>query len=72
MQGNSYNASDVIGVYPLLSNGTCRFMVFDFDNHDKEASIQRLLPQAEVIYLHYSTDNLEEYDAFQVIEDTKH
>ena len=29
----------------------------------KEASISRLLPQAEVIYLHYSADNLEEYDA---------
>lgn len=29
----------------------------------KEASIQRLLPQAEVIYLHYSSDNPEEYDA---------
>lgn len=29
----------------------------------KETSIQRLLPQAEVIYLHYSTNNLEEYDA---------
>ena len=29
----------------------------------KETSIQRLLPQAEVIYLHYSADNLEEYDA---------
>ena len=29
----------------------------------KETSIKRLLPQAEVIYLHYSTDNLEEYDA---------
>lgn len=29
----------------------------------KEASIQRLLPQAEVIYLHYSYNNLEEYDA---------
>lgn len=29
----------------------------------KESSIQRLLPQAEVIYLHYSADNLEEYDA---------
>ncbi len=28
----------------------------------KEASIQRLLPQAEVIYLHYSDDNLDEYD----------
>lgn len=28
----------------------------------KEQSIQRLLPQAEVIYLHYSKDNLEEYN----------
>lgn len=37
LQGNSYNASDVIGVYPLLSNGTCRFMALDFDNHDKGA-----------------------------------
>ena len=37
LQGNSYNGSDVIGVYPLFSNGTCRFMVFDFDNHDKGA-----------------------------------
>lgn len=37
LQGNAYNASDVTGVYPLLSNGTYRFMVFDFDNHDKNA-----------------------------------
>ncbi|MCC8127713.1 MAG: putative DNA binding domain-containing protein [Clostridiales bacterium] len=29
----------------------------------KETSIQRLLPQAEVIYLHYSSENPEEYDA---------
>lgn len=85
LQGNSYNGSDVIGVYPLFSNGTCRFMVFDFDNHDKgaeendfenvddtwieeveamrEICVLNGLPQAEVIYLHYSADNLEEYDA---------
>ena len=37
LQGNAHNASDVIGVYPLCSNGTCRFMVFDFDNHGKGA-----------------------------------
>ena len=29
----------------------------------KEISINRLLPQAEVVYLHYSANNLEEYDA---------
>ena len=31
----------------------------------KEASIQRLLPQAEVIYLHHSADNLEKYDVIK-------
>lgn len=35
--GRSYNASDVIGVYPLLTDGTCRFLVYDFDNHEKGA-----------------------------------
>ncbi|MGM9913240.1 TOTE conflict system archaeo-eukaryotic primase domain-containing protein [Floccifex sp.] len=35
LRGLSYNESDVIGVYPLLADGTCRFLVFDFDNHEK-------------------------------------
>lgn len=35
--GNSSDASDVIGVYPLLTDKTCRFLVFDFDNHEKNA-----------------------------------
>lgn len=37
LRGNSYAAKDVIGVYPLFSDGTCRFLVFDFDNHEKNA-----------------------------------
>ena len=37
LRGYAYNASDVIGVYPLLSDGTCRFLVYDFDNHEKGA-----------------------------------
>jgi hypothetical protein len=35
--GDKEDGSDVIGVYPLLSDGTCRFIVFDFDNHEKGA-----------------------------------
>lgn len=31
------DGSDVLGVYPLLADGTCRFIVFDFDNHEKGA-----------------------------------
>ena len=35
--GYKEDGSDVIGIYPLLSDGTCRFIVFDFDNHEKGA-----------------------------------
>ena len=27
----------IVGIYPLFSNGTCRFLVFDFDHHDVSA-----------------------------------
>ena len=37
LEGRSHNASDVVGVYPLFPNGTCRFLVFDFDNHKEDA-----------------------------------
>ena len=35
--GYREDGTDVIGVYPLFPDGTCRFLVFDFDNHEKEA-----------------------------------
>lgn len=31
------DGADVLGIYPLLADGTCRFLVFDFDNHEKGA-----------------------------------
>ena len=30
---NHLTGKITIGIYPLLSNDTCRFLVFDFDNH---------------------------------------
>lgn len=33
LQGRDDHGSDVIGIYPLLKNGTCRFLVYDFDHH---------------------------------------
>ena len=36
LQGKKEDGSDVIGVYPLMQDGTCRFLVFDFDNHDAD------------------------------------
>ncbi len=34
--GYKDNCTDVIGLYPLLEDDTCKLIVFDFDNHDKE------------------------------------
>lgn len=35
--GAKDNSTDVICIYPLLSDNTCRLLVFDFDNHEKGA-----------------------------------
>ena len=35
--GYKEDGADVLGIYPLLADGTCRFLVFDFDNHEKSA-----------------------------------
>jgi superfamily II DNA or RNA helicase len=40
LRGAKEDASDVIGIYPLFPDGTCRLLVFDFDNHDKGAEEQ--------------------------------
>ncbi len=37
LKGESPNGSDVLGIYPLLPNNTCRFLVYDFDDHEKGA-----------------------------------
>lgn len=37
LRGRADDAADVIGVFPLLADDTCRFIVFDFDNHEKGA-----------------------------------
>ena len=35
LNGYKDDGTDVIGVYPAHSDGTCRFIVFDFDSHEK-------------------------------------
>ena len=34
LTGERADGSDVIGIYPLLPDDTCRFLVFDFDDHE--------------------------------------
>lgn len=38
LKGDKADGSDVIGLYPLFPDGTCWFLVFDFDNHDEDAA----------------------------------
>lgn len=37
LKGVSEDGTDVIGIYQLLEDDTCRFLVFDFDNHERDA-----------------------------------
>ena len=34
LTGEKPDGGDVIGIYPLLPDDTCRFLVFDFDDHE--------------------------------------
>lgn len=47
--GDRPDCSDVIGIYPLLPDDTCYFLVFDFDNHSEDAYNNL---EAEVSALH--------------------
>ena len=37
--GEKEDCSDVIGLYPMLQDETCNFLVFDFDNHDEKSKV---------------------------------
>ena len=59
LKGESTDGSDVIGVYPMLEDETCRFIVFDFDNHEKGA--------ASTDYANVDNDWKEEVDTLRQI-----
>lgn len=40
LKGESEDYNDVIGIYPLLPDNTCNFLVYDFDNHSQDGSIE--------------------------------
>ena len=57
--GYREDGADVIGVYPLLPDGTCRFLVFDFDNHEKDAE--------KIDFANENEDWHDEVDALRLI-----
>ena len=48
LKGEKEDCTDVIGLYPLFPDGTCWFLVFDFDNHSDEEIEQSKDWQQEV------------------------
>lgn len=36
LEGRKSDGTDVIGIYPMLADETCFFIVFDFDNHERQ------------------------------------
>ncbi len=37
LNGVSADGGDTVGIYPLFDDGTCRFIVFDFDDHNSDS-----------------------------------
>ena len=60
LRGEKPDGTDVIGIYPLLQDETCNFLVFDFDNHDSD------LPEAND-GANEGHDWMEEVDALRAI-----
>ncbi|WP_296879637.1 DEAD/DEAH box helicase family protein, partial [Thomasclavelia sp.] len=47
--GKKEDCSDVIGIYPILKDETCHFLVFDFDNHDDNYSEDNYLEEVNAL-----------------------
>lgn len=57
--GNADNYSDVIGMYPLLKNDSCYFLVLDFDNHDADKySTDKVRKDVDIIRLFCAENNI--------------
>lgn len=47
LQGNKEDGSDVIGIFPLFQDGSCRLLVFDFDDHSQGADEREFANEKE-------------------------
>lgn len=56
--GYKDDCSDVIGIYPLLKDMTCRFIVFDFDNHNDESDVDEWKAEINALHLICKKNNI--------------
>ena len=49
LKGLKQDCSDVVGLYPVLADETCNFLVFDFDDHDEESDSDKWKTEANAL-----------------------
>ncbi len=49
LKGEKADCSDVVGLYPVWPDGTCNYLVFDFDDHDDESDSIRWQDEANAL-----------------------
>ena len=49
LTGVKKDCSDVVGLYPVWPDGTCNYLVFDFDNHDESSDSVKWQKEANAL-----------------------
>lgn len=49
LMGVKEDCSDVVGLYPVWPDGTCNYLVFDFDNHDESSDSVKWQEEANAL-----------------------
>lgn len=49
LMGVKEDCSDVVGLYPVWPDGTCYYLVFDFDNHDEDSDSYKWQEEANAL-----------------------
>ena len=49
LMGVKEDCSDVVGLYPVWPDGTCNYLVFDFDNHDENSDSVKWQEEANAL-----------------------
>lgn len=49
LMGVKEDCSDVVGLYPVWPDGTCNYLVFDFDNHDDNSDSVKWQEEANAL-----------------------
>ena len=58
LMGEKEDCSDVVGLYPVWLDGTCYYLVFDFDNHDESSDSIKWQEEANALRVICTNNNI--------------